>query len=86
MCSVFNMLELSWLCWPLSANIDNVVIWYFDKSVHADVWKNFKLVLLDKNEVEYAVCINCQTVVTYKRRDGTKGFHSHMWHKRKRML
>ena len=32
---------------------------------------------MDKEEVEYAGCIECNQVVTYKKKDSTKGLHSH---------
>jgi len=41
------------------------------------VWKNFKHVLVDQLGSDYVACISCWRVITYKKKDGTKGMHSH---------
>ena len=46
---------------------------------HVDVWNNFKLITVDNKERDYAVCCLCLQVVTYKKKDGTKGLHTHTY-------
>jgi len=43
----------------------------------SDVWKNFKHVLVDELQSDYVACLSCWRVITYKKKDGTKGMHSH---------
>jgi len=41
------------------------------------VWRNFKHVILNDTPVDFVMCLTCSHVVTFKKKDGTKGMHAH---------
>jgi len=41
------------------------------------VWRNFKHVVLNDTPVDFVMCLTCSHVVTFKKKDGTKGMHAH---------
>ena len=41
------------------------------------MWNGFKHVTLDEKDVEFVVCLSCMHVITFKKKDGTKGMHAH---------
>ena len=43
----------------------------------SDVWKNVKHVMLNDLPVDFVMCLTCSHVVTFKKKDGTKGMHAH---------
>jgi len=43
----------------------------------SSIWNGFKHVTLDEKDVEFVVCLSCMHVITFKKKDGTKGMHAH---------
>ena len=41
------------------------------------MWQNFKVIAVDNIVVDFVVCTNCHHVLTYRKKDGTKGMLAH---------
>ncbi|CAL4067436.1 unnamed protein product, partial [Meganyctiphanes norvegica] len=48
------------------------------ESGRSQVWRKFRIVMVDNRKTEYAACTQCLSVLTYRVRDGTSGLRKHV--------